>query len=102
MQYVDKVNRQWLLSPIYYLGCLEQRLAVYTVTSPAVCYLFYMDNTVVNMVIYTHRLNAAGKRVLTFNLDVGFNMTYLIAPWMFSVQLANHVTCYHSNTACMS
>ena len=33
----------------------------------------------------------------TFNLDVGFNMTYLMAPWMFSVQLASHVT-YAVNT----
>lgn len=29
---------------------------------------------------------------ITFNLEVGFNMTYLMAPWMFSVQLASQVT----------
>ena len=40
---VDKVNRQWL-SGIIKLGCLEQRLAVYIVTSPAVCCLFLAEH----------------------------------------------------------
>ena len=28
----------------------------------------------------------------TLSLDVGLSMTYLIEPWIFSVQLASHVT----------
>ena len=37
-------------------------------------------------------LNISFENVHTFNLDVGFNMTYLMAPWMFSVQLTSQVT----------